>query len=47
MLVDKVIWAPGSSLITSTSSVKSEAQSLAESVVGGEGGGNFSRENHC
>lgn len=47
MLVDKVIWAPGNPLIASTSSMKSEAQSLVESVVGGEGGGNFSRENHC
>jgi len=29
-----VIWAPGNPLIASTSSVKSEAQSLVESVVG-------------
>lgn len=29
-----MIWAPGNPLIASTSSVKSEAQSLVESVVG-------------
>ena len=46
MLVDMVVRASGNLLIASTSSMKSEAHSLVESVVGGEGGGSFRRENY-
>lgn len=46
MLVDMVVRASGNLLIASTSSMKSKAHSLVESVLGGEGGGSFRRENY-